>query len=436
MIRRTLRVRETGRPLWWAAGLVLFLVVVGLPLLAWRLSGTDPAPDQELAPGEEPAAVVLDRGERLGGAGELLRRLETGLNSDPSGAGAADLGALAAPDDEDARTHLEALGTAARELGVRDVGLRFVTEEPGLATDDPSTWVGAVALEYVPQDGARVRFETAVEFVDTAEGVRFAGAGSSIGPEVDRTPSWWSEPLTVQQQGRATVLVPNEEAAGTLLAQARRAIAQVNRVLPQWRGRLVLEMPVTAAAMETALGAAPGAYDGIAAVTTTISEDTGAPVHVLLNPAVFGELGEGAAQVVATHEATHVALGATQTSAPLWLLEGVADHVALRESSLPVSEAAGQYLEHVRTDGLPTTLPTEGDFDARQAGLGATYEAAWLACRLIARTYGENALLDLYRAADEGESVPAAFRRVLGTTERAFVEAWRHDLRRLAGLTG
>lgn len=412
---------------------MLFLVVLGLPLLAWRLSGADPPVDQGPAPGEESTVVVLDRGERFAGATDLLRRVEAALGAD---ADAPDLGALAAPDDEQARTRLEALGTAARELGVREVGLRFVAEEPGIATGDPSTWVGAVALDYVPQGESRVRFETAVEFLDTPDGVRFVAAGASVGPGVGRTPSWWSGPLTVQSQGRTTVLAPDDERAGTLLAQARRAVAQVNRVLPTWRGPLVLEMPTTVDALETALGATAGSYDGIAAVTTTISEDPGAPVHVLLNPAVFGELGAGAAQVVATHEATHVALGATRTSAPLWLLEGVADHVALRDSDLPVSDAAGQYLDRVREDGLPTTLPSEGDFDARQAGLGATYEAAWLACRLIAEAYGEDALLDLYRATDEGVSVPTAFRRVLGTTEEAFVAAWREELRRQAGLAG
>ncbi|MDP3969742.1 MAG: hypothetical protein Q8Q02_15850 [Nocardioides sp.] len=433
MTRRTLRVPETGRPLWWAAGLGLLLVVIGLPLLAWRLSGADPAPDPGTSPEDEPAAVVLDRGERLGGAGDLLRRLEAGLGTDA--AEAVDLGALADPEDDAARTRLEALVVAARELGVREVGLRFVTEEPGFVDERPSTWVGAVALDYV-QAGAQVRFETVMRFADTADGVRFVAAGSTVDPEVGRTPSWWSEPLTVRQEGRTTVLAPDEERASILLGQARVAVTQVNRVLPKWRGPLVLEMPATAAALETALGAAPGSYGGIAAVTTTISEDAGAPVHILLHPEVFGGLGDGAAQVVATHEAAHVALGATRTSAPLWLLEGVADHVALRDSDLPVTEAAGQYLERVREDGLPTTLPTEADFDARQAGLGATYEAAWLACRLIVETYGEDALLDLYRAADEGVPVPVAFRRVLGTTEEAFVAAWRDDLRRLADLTG
>jgi hypothetical protein len=54
-----------------------------------------------------------------------------------------------------------------------------------------------------------------------------------------------------------------------------------------------------------------------------------------------------------------------------------------------------------------------------------------LACRLLARRYGEGRLVAFYRTADRTSSTAALFRR-LGTTQAAFTAAWRADLRTLA----
>ena len=62
-------------------------------------------------------------------------------------------------------------------------------------------------------------------------------------------------------------------------------------------------------ALDAALGAEPGQYAAIAAVTSGVGDDLdpGVPVHVLVNPDVFGDLDGQGAQVVMSHEATHVA---------------------------------------------------------------------------------------------------------------------------------
>ncbi|WP_220138531.1 basic secretory family protein, partial [Nocardioides massiliensis] len=175
---------------------------------------------------------------------------------------------------------------------------------------------------------------------------------------------------------------------------------------------------------------------GIAAVTTRpvgVQAESEA-AYVLLNPPVWGGLGPRAAQVVLTHEAVHVARGATRTPAPLWVVEGVADYVALRDGGVPARRSAARFLDKVRDQGLPRRLPTEEDFDARRQGLGATYESAWLACRLIAQTYGERRLLRFADALDDGMSLERAFRSELRTTKRAFVQDWRAHLARLAGI--
>ena len=197
-----------------------------------------------------------------------------------------------------------------------------------------------------------------------------------------------------------------------------------------------MEVPQSRAHLEAALQSQPGQYDNIAAVTTTAdgSLATGAPVRVFVNRAVFGKLKARGAQVVMSHEATHVATEATFTSMPTWLLEGFADFVALEDAGIPVEVAAGQILDRIRTDGLPSRLPTSAELDPTATGLGATYEEAWLACRFLAQEYGTDRLVRFYRKVSEGASAEEAFRTELGTTQPRFVSQWRSDLARLAGV--
>jgi hypothetical protein len=182
------------------------------------------------------------------------------------------------------------------------------------------------------------------------------------------------------------------------------------------------------------MGASAGAYGEIAAVTTTAdgSQSRSAPVHIFVNPAVFDPLGPRGAQIVMSHEATHVATGAALSTMPTWLLEGFADYVALDHVDLPPAVTASQILRQVRRRGAPAHLPGKAEFDAHNKSLGASYEAAWLACRLLAERYGEKRLIDFYRTADRTSSTTTAF-RALGTTQGAFTAAWRADLRTLAG---
>ena len=216
---------------------------------------------------------------------------------------------------------------------------------------------------------------------------------------------------------------------------ARTAVPVVRRVLPQWRPRLVVEVPPSADALDRAVGAEPGTYAGIAAVTATVdgSSAPGAPVHVLVNPDELGRLGATGSQVVMSHEATHVATAAATDDAPLWLLEGFADYVALRDVDLPVETAAAQAIRQVRRTGVPQELPSQAEFDAGGPHLGAVYESAWLVCTTIVDRAGEDALVRLYEAVSAGQNVPQALRRHTGLTVSEVVRAWQDRLRDLAG---
>ncbi len=323
-------------------------------------------------------------------------------------------------------------------LRISDLSMRYVDEGTPLdpqeqAAAGPSAWRGDVQLQYryAGADTSPARLETSVVFLGGAEHARIA----SFGGAGDRTPLWLADRLSVVRTPRSLLLVAGRQ-AGRYAGLVTGALRQVANVLPSWRGHLLVEVPSSRSQLDSVLQAQPGQYDNIAAVTTTAdgSLARGAPVRVFVNPSVFDGLKQRGAQVVMSHEATHVATGATFTSMPTWLLEGFADFVALDDAGIPVSVAAGQILRKVKKTGLPQGLPTRAELEPTATGLGATYEEAWLACRFLAQEFGARRLVRFYRVVSEGTSAPAAFRSVLGTTQRAFVARWRADLAGLAGV--
>lgn len=331
---------------------------------------------------------------------------------------------------------LSAVASNVEALDLVDVGLRFVEERSTVVpqADDefgPGAWIATVQVTYRLRgwDERVTEVETPVVFEPAGGRQLIAAFGGTDG----RTPLWLTGPVTGVASGRTLVIASGD--SGPRYSQlARRALADVAKVLPAWTGALVIEVPATQLALTEALDAPQERYANIAAVTAAVdgSQSLDAPVHVFINPAVFDPLGPRAAQVVISHESTHVATAGTSAVVPGWLLEGFADYVALANSGIPLRTAAAQVLGEVRKDGPPSRLPTAEDLAPTAPGLGATYEEAWLANRFIARQYGEEKLVAFYTAVSDGTAVATAFRRVLGTTEAAFVKLWTADLRDLA----
>jgi hypothetical protein len=119
----------------------------------------------------------------------------------------------------------------------------------------------------------------------------------------------------------------------------------------------------------------------------------------------------------------------------LWLLEGFADYVALRDTDLPMSKTAGQIIAQVRADGVPDALPGPAEFDATATHLGAAYEAAWLACVVVADLAGEEALVRVYDDVRRGQDIGSALRSSVGVDEAGLTERWRDRLEALAATT-
>jgi hypothetical protein len=313
---------------------------------------------------------------------------------------------------------------------VTDFSLRYVDSSGAVAPD--GAWAADVATTWrlAGFDDRAEHLEVRFRFAPVAGRLRIAGIGG--GPR--RTPLWLSGPLQVRRGARSMVLVDGSAArADAVAVLARRAVPQVRRVLPGWPGGLVVEVPGSEAALDAALGARPGDYAGIAAVTTTVdgSRSRRAPAHVFVNPQVFDPLRPTGAQVVITHEATHVATDAATTPAPLWLVEGFADYVALRAARLPVTTTAARIIALVRRDGPPRHLPGPTQFAAGADHLEARYESAWLACRLLADRGGTRALVGFYRAMDQGGRLAPELRRWFALTPAELVRDWRSVLSHL-----
>ncbi|MER5477978.1 hypothetical protein ABT026_13535 [Streptomyces sp. NPDC002734] len=194
--------------------------------------------------------------------------------------------------------------------------------------------------------------------------------------------------------------------------------------------RPVIVVPDSTDAMARLLGAPTGTYRDTAAVTTP-----GEAPRVVVNPEAWQALGEEARQVVLTHETAHVALRARTTPrTPMWLSEGCADWTAYRTSRQDPARTAPALARAVRDGDVPRRLPADGDFAfGGDAGtVGRAYEGAWLACRLVADRWGDEAVRDLYEAAGtDGEE--AALRRVLDVDRDGFTALWRDALRRDLG---
>lgn len=393
-------------------------------VLATLLTGC--SSDTSITP---PSAVATDSNARISQAQSTVLALQAALR-DHDVAAAQRLGSGST------NGVLAAAVQNVAALGLSDIAMRFV-DDTAIGPDDlarfgPAAWRGTVEVTYrlSAWETSSTRVQTPVIFVPDTGGQRIVAIGGSDG----RTPLWLRGPVQVRSAGRALVLVRAGSAA-RYVDMARQALRDVGRVLPSWKGRLVLEVPGSEQELDEALNAAQTQYSNIAAVTAAVdgSLAPGSPVHVFLNPRVFDALGPRGSQVVVSHESTHVATGATFSTMPTWLLEGFADYVALAHAGIPVRTAASQILARIRQHGAPHQLPTTAELDPTATGLGATYEEAWLANRFISELHGEAKLVAFYRAVNGGTDVPTAFRQVLGTTEAAFVRRWRADLTALAG---
>jgi hypothetical protein len=250
--------------------------------------------------------------------------------------------------------------------------------------------------------------------------------------------------------------------AEVLLQDCTRAVAWVERRLAAGSFRLASRTEVRVADGDPRL-------TGLAGLT--VGELRAPEQTVFLDGAALDALRPVGRRAVLTHELVHVATRRAGGCAPLWLEEGLADHVAFAATGLDRQTLAAALLARVRTGWLPDRLPAAPAFRSQGAEQGPTeqgptdppgatapdpveapgtavtdpdqtYLQAWLAADTIARRGGSSdALVRVYRSmavpcrADPDAALDRALRGRVGISGTAgLLEAWRADLRALAGV--
>lgn len=346
----------------------------------------------------------------------------------------ADLSAALATGDTTGDAAADRAVAGAESLGVTVDDVRFVDDDPSLTATLPHGRIATIAdmsWRVDGFDGADAHAEVTVLMERSGDGARIVGFGGGTRPE----PLWLTGPLVVRRTPGVVVAGPDPATVARVDRFARTAQREVRAVLGS-TVPLVVEVPASSAALDTTLGAEAGQYAAIAAVTTFEGSDHGrrTPVHVFVNPDVLGGLKKDGAQLVMTHEVTHLATDAVRAKSPLWLLEGYADHVALLHTSLPLQRTAGQIGAQARKDGVPDALPGATDFDAHATHLGAVYESAWRIVEVLAAAGTEETLHELYRRTAAGEPVDSVLRALYGFGEEELTRRWQADLRRISRL--
>jgi hypothetical protein len=315
-----------------------------------------------------------------------------------------------------------------------DVGAIFPADE---------LWAPGVRLSY-GLDGTDPRpTDRPMAYLFARHGDRwFLASDTALEPMGKRTwrGPWDFGPCRVLSSSAGLVLShPGGEAlAARVLAELDSAVGAVTSVWGAgWAQRVAVWIPSDAREMEALVGPAfaVGSVAGVA-VADEVDRDnhTAAGQRVVLNPQIAASSPPLSLRIVLRHEITHVAArGATVDGAPMWLLEGFADYVGYRGNYERIDHAAPALAAQVRA-GSPLVLPDDGDFRADGSRMDLAYQQAWTVNVYLAQRFGENRLVQLYRALagggrpDESE-VDAVLRQVIGAGKADLVSGWQDFLR-------
>lgn len=355
------------------------------------------------------------------------------------------------PGDAELRTGQAAAFDHMAEVSFDLVEYAYTGESPlpaeRQAVLGPEAWVGKVNLSYriAGADTGSVRREQFVTMVKRGRNWYIAGfTDHPPGQQVVRD-LWELAPVTVTRGSRSLILSTGAEPQQQVAAQVDRGADQVDQVWGDaWPRTVVIVVPTDQTQMAQLLGRTDQTgLDQIAAVTTgevgLIETGVGAD-RIILNPEGFAQLDRGSAQIVMTHEISHVAArSGGGGEVPIWLSEGMADYVAFKHSDLTTWQRAGDLLAQVQRGNVPTRLPDLEAFDPAAGDVAPAYSGSYLAVALLVDRYGQAKVLELYRTvqgsdARDGATAPAvpiesAMPQVLGISVDQFEKDWIDYLR-------
>ncbi|MEJ7633361.1 hypothetical protein [Aeromicrobium sp.] len=398
---------------------VLVLIALGAAVLLWQ------RPWQG-AGDNTPAGIPADAPTRLSSQFRALSEAES-ESAFVAAAGTTDAAKALARQTWQSREALDATAVELRYVSGGDVTDR--ADGSALAVVDVSWRAGeATGLDASTVHMSSVAFRVAPQ----ADG-RFSIIGATSRDGV--LPIWLAGAVTTKQSSGAVVIrVDGGDEELPVESMAMEARTAVGRTVPGRQGDLTIVSPNTQEQMAQLVGQASAKIAQIAAVTTRLDGRGGssADTVIVLNPAVFATMDRRAAQVVLSHEATHLLTDAVGTRAESWVVEGFADFVALRDDSAPLSVSAGQILAEVRADKLPVRLPSESEFGAGRHGLGAVYESAWMVFRMLGERHDVADVVDFYTSVIGGTSLEKALQTSFGLSVEELTSDWRAYLSKSA----
>ncbi|MFL6139686.1 MAG: hypothetical protein ACJ74O_18075, partial [Frankiaceae bacterium] len=306
----------------------------------------------------------------------------------------------------------------------------------------PSAWLAEVTLHYAlrgfdPRPTTERLYYT---FARRGGGWWLAGDADGSAAHLHAARELWDfGPVVAVTGARSLVLghPAGRDRLATVAAEADRDVPRVTSFWGRrgWSDRVVVLVPADDRELESLVGGQD--LSQIAAVAT-FQGDAGpgdalpGGDRVIVNPSDYADLGRLGRRVVLTHEIIHVATRPVSgPGLPEWLVEGFADYVGFRGTGIAVRAAASE----LAAGRLPERLPTDRAFDGSAPHLAVAYEKAWLACRYVARRWGERALISLYRSVgtsrepDEGTALRAGLAGVLHVTLPDLTAGWRAYLR-------
>lgn len=253
---------------------------------------------------------------------------------------------------------------------------------------------------------------------------------------------WDFGPLRTVQVG--TVLVIGHPQSLSLMREVANVTAEsMPKVTAVWGRGWSRKVVVLVPSTQQELGAIVDDSEDLSQIAALASAEVSScpaapnPVggRIAINPHNWPTLSSLGHRIVLTHELTHVATRASSNACmPTWLIEGFADYVAYKDSSLPVRVIASELRTDVRAGRVPTSLPPSADFDGSSKRLAQAYEGGYMACRLIASMVGERALVRFYTAVGTSHATPvhamaAAVRAILHISPVQFTVRWQNYLR-------
>jgi hypothetical protein len=321
-----------------------------------------------------------------------------------------------------------------------------VAEVPDSFTSAPSDelWAPAVDLRYALRGGDVIPTERRMGYLFARHGdawyLRSDTALDGLGRRTWRGP-WDFAPCLVTTTGHGIVLSHpgNQPMVDRLVRELDPSVEAVGALWPtSWSRRVVLMLPDSPGEMRALVGP-DFPVESVVAVAVADRVDnktrTVAGQRVVLSPMGVRSLSVASLRVVLRHEITHLAARAdTVDDSPTWLLEGFADYVGYRDSGVTLAEGAPDLAERVRRDGPPAGLPEDRAFRSGGSDFDLAYQQSWSIARYVADTYGEQALIAMYRklaaaGAASATETDGMLREVLGVDRAGLVAGWQAYLR-------